>query len=281
MKLPGTALLGIAKQWYDNGIVPLPLFHASKRPTILWRSWKERRPSWSTVAHAFITTLYRGIGLFTGPISNNLVVLDFDTLPAYGQWHARTGIDSYSVRTSRGVHVYVYLDNPPATTLSMIGGEIKATGYVVAPPSTHRSGAIYHPLNQIPILRCESITTLGITPILPVKIRSGASSRVTAGSGDTLIDQIKAQMSIVHYLSSYTELYPSSSDGMYLMGICPFHNDTNPSLWVNVELQICGCFSPHCSAHHRTFDVINAYSYLTGIQNGRAVIELGKQLELI
>lgn len=284
MKLRGAALIPVARRWYDAGCIPIPLLYRSKKPSIYWRAWQTERPAWSEICQSFATRLYRGIGVLTGAPSNNLVVLDFDTVLAYARWKAATGgLDTYTVCTGRGFHVYVRLTHPPLHTLSMEGGEVKASGYVVAPPSTHPSGAEYRQYTSTTsVVEARNLSAIGISPIVVEKPRREAhSSSREPSSGRGLIDEIKRTYPLTTFLSLHTELWPSDNEGRFLMAVCPFHNDHNPSLWVNTELQICGCFSPHCPAHGRAVDVINAYGLLTGIQNGEAVFDLARQLGLI
>lgn len=277
-KLPGTALLSLAYQWYARGVTPLPLYYASKHPAVFWREWVQQRPPWEEVAAEFITHLYRGIGLLMGG-ERGLVVLDFDQPLPYYQWRRRTGLDAYTVRTSRGYHVYCYLDDPPTTTLSMVGGEVKGNGYVVAPPSVHPSGHQYEWTGGLrEPLHLPNLHALGITLELPLPRPERPPATEPKGDQHSLIDDIKRTLALTQFLSRYTVLEPSGDD--FLMGVCPFHNDHHPSLWVNPRLQICGCFSPRCPAHGRPWDVINAYSYLTGLHNGEAIFDLAQQLGL-
>lgn len=283
MKLRGAALIPTARRWYDAGCTPIPLLYQSKKPSIYWYDWQKSRPSWSEVCQSFATKLYRGIGILTGAPSNNLVVLDFDTVTAYAKWRATTGgLDTFTVRTGRGFHVYVRLSHPPLHTLSMEGGEVKASGYVVAPPSTHPSGAEYRQYSETTsILEARDLHELGIKLIVNDRPKPANVEGKPRREGYSLIDEIKRTYPLTTFLSLHTELYPSDNEGRFLMAVCPFHNDHNPSLWVNAELQICGCFSPRCPAHGRAVDVINAYGLLTGIQNGEAVFDLARQFGLI
>ena len=276
----GTQLISLAYDWYQRGYTPIPLYHASKHPAILWKAWALARPDWNTVVREFATPFYRNLGLLVG---GGLVVLDFDTPLPYVRWKRATGLDSYIVRTGRGYHVYVLLDEPPTTTLSMAGGEVKASGYVVAPPSTHPNGVIYTPLANgwTQPRRCKNLHALGVLLALQTKTERTTvpvkSSEQSSEPG-SLIERIKQAYPLTSLLSRYTQLRPSGDD--FLLGVCPFHNDTNPSLWVNARLQICGCFAPDCPAHTHPLDVINAYGLLTGIRNGEAIVDLARQLEL-
>jgi len=282
MKLRGAALIPTARRWYDAGCTPIPLLYARKKPAIYWRNWQNERPAWSEVCQSFATRLYRGIGVLTGTSSNNLVVLDFDTVLAYARWKATTGsLDTFTVRTGRGFHVYVRLSHPPLHTLSMEGGEVKASGYVVAPPSTHPSGAEYRQYSTTTnIHEARDLHELGVRLIVDDKPKPAPVESKPRHEGYSIIEEIKALYPLTTLLSLHTELYPSDQEGRFLMAVCPFHDDHSPSLWVNTELQICGCFSPHCPAHGRAVDVINAYGLLTGIQNGEAIADLAYQLGL-
>jgi len=278
MRLPGTAFIAYARHWYTAGYTPLPLYYASKRPTIYWKAWSQQRPDWSEIVAAFATPLYRGMALLMGGDSG-LTVLDFDSILAYVHWKAITDIESFTVRTGRGFHIYFHLDDPPLATLSMRGGEVKGSGYVVAPPSTHPSGREYEAVDngvEWPV-RMRNLHSLGVTLTMPDKPKRKPTVRDVT-HGNSIIDQIKAALPLTRFLSPHTELEPSGQD--FLMGVCPFHNDHSPSLWVNERLEICGCFAPHCPAHDRPLDVINAYSLLTGIHNGEAIADLAQQLGL-
>ena len=57
---------------------------------------------------------------------------------------------------------------------------------------------------------------------------------------DNLIQQIKDRLDIVEVVSEYVVLKKS---GNSYLGICPFHNDSNPSMRVTPHMGIYKCFS--------------------------------------
>ncbi len=55
-----------------------------------------------------------------------------------------------------------------------------------------------------------------------------------------LIDKIKDANDIVDVVSEFISLRKA---GVNLVGMCPFHSDTHPSLMVSRSKQICKCFA--------------------------------------
>ena len=77
-------------------------------------------------------------------------------------------------------------------------------------------------------------------------------------AGGDIVTRIKATYSLFKYISQFTELKPSDETGRYWMGNCPFHDDENPSFWVDGQMQVWKCLSPYCEGH-RGGDIINFY----------------------
>ncbi len=64
-------------------------------------------------------------------------------------------------------------------------------------------------------------------------------------------DKIRYEVSIVDTISEYTKLKKSGSSWT---GLCPFHNDKNPSFSVSEEKGLYNCFS--CGASGDIFKFI-------------------------
>jgi hypothetical protein len=213
-----------------------------------------------------------------GPSSNNLVVLDFDNPLYFFEWEKLPESPStYTVATSRGYHAYLFMTDPPLRTLRMRGGEIKGTGYVVAPPSLHPSGSRYVVHNDSPITTTTNLADIGISAIISTVLPTVREFK-PIGKAPNLIADIHRALPIASLLSRYTQLSPSSADGRWLMGACVFHDDAKPSMWVDTLNDRCGCFVPACKAHEKYQDVINIYSHVTGISNAAAISELATML---
>ncbi len=56
---------------------------------------------------------------------------------------------------------------------------------------------------------------------------------------ESIIEDVKSRTDIVEVISEYIPLKPS---GKSFIGLCPFHDDSNPSLNVNPDMQIYKCF---------------------------------------
>ena len=80
------------------------------------------------------------------------------------------------------------------------------------------------------------------------------------------IADVVASVDIVKVVSNHVHL---TKDGAEYVGMCPFHNDTNPSLKVNIRKQVAKCFVCGNKA-------MNAYSFLRklGHTHGEAMDEL-------
>jgi len=72
-----------------------------------------------------------------------------------------------------------------------------------------------------------------------------------------IVNEIRQKIDIVDLISEYI---PLIQKGKNYFGVCPFHNDTNPSMSVSREKQIYKCFS--CGASGNAFNFIMDYDHI-------------------
>jgi len=72
-----------------------------------------------------------------------------------------------------------------------------------------------------------------------------------------LINEVRQANDIVSVISSYL---PLVKKGKNYFGVCPFHDDTNPSMSVSPDKQIYKCFS--CGASGNVFNFVMDYEHL-------------------
>lgn len=73
-----------------------------------------------------------------------------------------------------------------------------------------------------------------------------------------IVNEIRSKVDIVDIISSYL---PLVQKGKNFFGVCPFHDDTNPSMSVSREKQIYRCFS--CGASGNVFSFIMDYEHIS------------------
>lgn len=76
-----------------------------------------------------------------------------------------------------------------------------------------------------------------------------------------LINEIRNNIDIVEVISNYL---PLTKSGKNYFGVCPFHDDTNPSMSVSYEKQIYKCFS--CGATGNVFTFVSEYEHISFIE---------------
>ncbi len=84
------------------------------------------------------------------------------------------------------------------------------------------------------------------------------------------INEIRNSVNIVDVISSYVSLTPR---GKNYFGICPFHDDNNPSMSVNNEKQIYKCFS--CGATGTVFKFLMDYENITFNEAVKKIADIG------
>ncbi len=75
---------------------------------------------------------------------------------------------------------------------------------------------------------------------------------------DNKITEVRESNNIVDVISSYL---PLIKKGKNYFGVCPFHDDTNPSMSVSEEKQIYKCFS--CGASGNVFNFVMDYEHVS------------------
>jgi hypothetical protein len=259
-------------QLLDLGIATIPLFYRTKHPEVCWGRYQHTLPSRDLVKTGFRPRRLVNVGILTG--WQGLVVVDFDSVEAYLQWSLRVRIPAptYTVRSSRGVHVYFFL---PAAIPSarFTGGDIKSLGgLVLAPPSVHPTGAQYLELTDRPIARVESLED-----VLPRELRPApqhVNATFTAPVDGlwplSLVERICQAVPIITY---FPDARASGSDGRWLIATCPWHDDRQPSLRIDTLCRVCSCFAG-CTP--KAYNVINVHARLNGLTNAEAICALAK-----
>ena len=295
-------LFETAHFWKNQGVATIPIKYRDKRPdgSLLgggWEDYKTRLPEDTELQRWFSGNLHN-IGLVVG--WKNLVVIDFDNLEVYKKWLLWTsrkgGISeyvanhTYQVETARGFHLYVYLPHAEQNR-KLPGIDIKSKGgYVLIPPSIHPSGHQYRAVNpDAPIVMVEALSDIipsdlltEDTEYLPLVGVSSLDLAPTNG-GDPwqsalnvpdpsreLVIQVREKHSILSLLPGSQ---PSSTGRRWYLTQCPFHDDKNPSFWIDTQRGICGCYGG-CTP--KPFDVINLYARLRGITNREAIFYLSR-----
>ena len=270
-------------EFLRKGIAVIPVLFASKKPLVTWRRYQHTLPTESQVRLWFHPGRKVNAAVICG--WEGLTVLDFDTHPDYVAWLAwavaeggearRAAVETYRVRTSRGMHLYLFIDETPRTGHFQWGDIKGAGGYVLIPPSVHPSGTIYQCVDPTAsILRVQSLGQVIPDPPDPPAPNPPPVTRVYAASSlwpKTIVDEIKDRMSILDLLPGAK---PSGGQRWYMVR-CPLHDDKEPSMRVDLEKGLCYCFTG-CTP--KPLDVIALYGRLHGLDNKQAVKELAKQL---
>lgn len=285
-------LMETARQKWVTAVIPIQ--YQDKRPEIPWKEFQARATEPQELDRWFATGDHN-IAVVTG--HRGLTVIDFDDMHTWHDWlrfcekNEKAAIvqrKTYQVQTSKGRHVYIRL--PEATKSRPLtkpdgtrwGIDIKSRGgYVLAPPSVHPDGTQYRALNSnhpmfvsalSDILPPDMLTQVEFQPRGKPARKQAADiwdhvmNPVSLGPGT--VDRIKAAYSLEDILPVM-----QVTGSKHYLTRCPLHDDHNPSMWVDTDQQICGCYAG-CTT--KPLDFINLYARIHDLSNGEAIRELAR-----
>jgi len=193
-----------------NGLSIIPIKPYSKEPAVPWKEYQKEPPSISEVQKWFKGTDY-GIGIVTGKVSDNLVVIDFDDAETFKEFLKTLKDDlkdivnnTWVVKTSRGFHLYLRVDtDKKIPTTKFPGVDVKAEGaYVVAPPSIHPSGIRYEFLTpDMPVkyvirkVTWEEFTRIGATILIVLQAQGKYNPQPARGNNPSGSQEQKEEAS--------------------------------------------------------------------------------------
>ncbi len=267
-----------------SGIAVIPVLPGTKKPFVRWRRYEMQLPTEHDLARWFAPGRAMNAAVVCG--WQGLTVLDFDAPPRYVSWLAwtatagetarRVAVETYRVKTSRGMHVYLFVDETPRCG-HFKWGDIKGRGgYVLIPPSVHPSGAVYQAVDDAaPILRVHSLAEVvpdAPEPPPPPPLPLTAVAPMSSLWPMTRAEEVRAAIPIISY---FPGAKATGSNGRWMMARCPWHDDRHESLWIDSERGICKCYAG-CTP--KPLDVIGVYARLQGISYRQALRELHRRI---
>lgn len=279
-------ILTEAIRWFGLGVSVVPVRSHSKVAAVRWLEYTRRLPAPEELIRWFGRPLFRNYGVICGQRHGQpgyLVVVDFDNLDAGLAWLLSMGRKTYTVVTSRGLHAYFFVDEPCKTT-HFEGGDLKATGYVLGAGSVHPSGAVYQVLTDAPILNIRSIREVmpdlleaQPQPKAPPPILSKPEPQDPWETAEwqrpNLIETIRSRFNLLDFLPDTRKTDPT---GRWWLARCPLHDDHNPSMWIDLQRQLCGCYAG-CNGG-RPMDIVNLAAALWNCSNAEAIERLRQMI---
>ena len=201
------------------------------------------------------------------------MILDFDDYDLYQKWahfHPAEAKTYTEFTPNDGVHLFFYkkpFTEIPAQMLLKKGVEIKNT--VLVFPSKV-DGKCYQ-CGSGEILEADAVNLfVGLTvPGAPTPHLLKTIQTTTARPGTQITTQIKNELPVLTVLQELQPDFQARGAGRWLTGLCPFHDDKNPSFWIDTKRGLFGCHG--CGARG---DVINLFAKLKGLTVVQAIEEL-------
>jgi len=268
--------------WFGLGVSTVPVRSRSKVAAVRWLEYTRRLPTPDEIVKWFGRPIFQNYGILTGKRHGrpgHLVVVDFDDLDRGVSWLLGMEAQTYTVATSRGLHAYFFAEEPPPTC-HFEGGDLKASGYVLGAGSVHPSGWVYTALTDAPVASIRSIRDVlpdlaspEPQPQSPLRILSKPEPETPWDSAEcrrpNLLETIRAKFSVLDFLPGAQK---TDLSGRWWVVRCPLHDDRNPSMWVDVERGLCGCYAG-CNGG-KPLDVVNLAAAIWNVDNRTAIERL-------
>jgi hypothetical protein len=233
---------------------------------------RKARISDPAFAHKWFLNTNANLGVLLGGTSA-LLVADWDDEQTYLLWRSSLGVAVHTLteRTARGYHAF-FFSREDLPSASHNHCEFKSTGVCMVSPSRHPSSFVYRVIHHAPIASVDALTARRLFPFLSGSLlQKSPKPENPFPSAGRLIARIKAARSTLDEMIAAGITLRSAGPNT-LVGLCPFHDDHAPSLWLNPHTNLWGCNRPDCTASG-THDVINFRALFRGISN-RAAIKL-------
>jgi hypothetical protein len=193
-------------------------------------------------------------------------------------------VDTLAEQTARGYHLF-FIGEGLASAVGD-GCEFKTSGICMVSPSVHPSGVVYHVVNNAPIASIDREKARLLFPFLSEVYGQKERDNLSMGtapkrerrdvpSRSGVVARIKAARPILDEMNA-AGIKLQSGGKNALVGLCLFHDDHSPSLWVNPESGLWGCNQPRCPAAG-THDVINFRALKRDISNSAAIRQLADE----
>jgi hypothetical protein len=278
----GKALIAAAERWLSLGASVVPAQPRAKAVLLPWRTYENQQPTHDQVEGWFISGVMN-LALVCG--SGGLVCLDFDNLADYQyllQAQGAGGLcETYAERTGRGVHLFYQVTDQAPEAFAAGPIEVLGRGHLVnLAPSIHPSGFVYSVLCEHKIKRVEAVQLFNLVSEKPGPDKSQSKGRavpLTKNVTGDLVTRIKARYPI-EKLAAAVVTFKHEYRHRYLTACCPFHDDKDPSFWVDVEHQTFGCHSPSCVAYLGG-DIINLFALCHKLTVNEAIRQLARGLD--
>lgn len=288
--------------WQAEGVPVVPCLPKSKECRLHWRAY-EAKPALDYILHRWFFSDIVNMAVVCGvdhtsTKGHGLVVLDFDNLFAWQAWQEKAGelAATYAETTGRGVHAFYKVDRPQSRVFDLC--EVLGLGHLcLVYPSIHPTGKPYWVLGDpgTPIRSTtsdllfsllskeqgdrEPSIVKGPGPVIPGK--SQAQDCTTTNNDTTgadLIGRIKAAYPLLSFANELTNMQLSRMGARrWYIGKCPLHEDKQPSMWIDAERQIWGCYAPDCKGHQGG-DVINLFALAHGLTVQQAIKIMGEKI---
>ena len=277
---------GRACWWLDRGVEIVPIRTRSKKLQPGYGPTKAHITEKASARKWFLGT-DANLGVVLGG-NVGLIVADWDDVEDYQAWRKAEGakVETLAERTARGYHLF--FQGRALVSAASNACEFKTTGVCAVSPSVHPSGVVYRIVSDADIARVGTGDAHRLFPFLSrerdrrqdlggVTVPRGFTvtrQRLGRSAGRGVVSRIKAARSTVDEMNAAgIALRRGGEDA--LVGLCPFHDDHHPSLWVNPVSGVWGCNKPSCPAagYH---DVINLRALVRGISNPAAIRDLAE-----
>lgn len=226
-------------------------------------------------------------------VPDNKFIIDFDDWGIYTYWLknvSETIAHTYTeITPNHGAHVFLSGTVPP-TFKPIKHVEIKRV-VLVAPSRIDQSD--YEKIFDGDIVSRpieESLFPLSKSPLsepvrYPIAISGGTDVNIAKNGGTdrhaknddgrskSLLASIKAKFSILELMQAEFPKIEVLGKSRFVTACCPFHEEKEPSFWIDTERNLFGCHA--CKVRG---DVINFYAFAHHLDNEKAISQMSRML---